>query len=75
MLFGFRNAKGDINQGFLLKHLINSLLTILSDIFLNIEDLEVPPILTTKTDAVVWSIFPEFGNKKEENNNEEPVEE
>ena len=41
--------------------------------FENLEDLEVKPILTTKTDNVVWAIFPEFGNKKPEE--AEPVEE
>ena len=34
--------------------------------FENLEDLEVKPILTTKTDTVVWTIFPDFGNKKPE---------
>ena len=41
--------------------------------FENLEDLEVKPILTTKTDNVVWAVFPEFGNKKPEE--AEPVEE
>ena len=34
--------------------------------FENLEDLEVKPILTTKTDDVVWNIFPDFGSKKSE---------
>ena len=34
--------------------------------FMNIEELEVPPILTTKNDDIIWNIFPDFGNKKEE---------
>ena len=33
---------------------------------MNIEELEVPPILTTKNDDIIWNIFPDFGNKKEE---------
>ena len=40
--------------------------------FENLEDLEVKPILTTKTDQVVWSIFPDFGAEKTET--PEPVE-
>ena len=40
--------------------------------FENLEDLEVKPILTTKTDQVVWSIFPDFGAEKTEA--PEPVE-
>ena len=42
--------------------------------FENLEDLEVKPILTTKTDNVVWAIFPDFGNKKP-GDEAEPVEE
>ena len=34
--------------------------------FENLEDLDVKPILTTKTDKVVWSIFPDFGTQKTE---------
>ena len=37
-----------------------------TDMFMNIEELEVPPILTTKNDDIIWNIFPDFGNKKEE---------
>ena len=42
------------------------------EMFQNIEELEVEPLMTTKSDAIVWNIFPEFGNKKEEEMQEDP---
>ena len=42
------------------------------EMFQNIEDLETEPLMTTKSDDIVWNIFPEFGNKKEEEMQEDP---
>ena len=30
------------------------------------EEGEVPPIMTTKTDEIIWNVFPAFGEKKVE---------
>ena len=73
-VFAYRNMKGNIDEG---KLFCKSVLFYLSStlaMFENLEDLEVKPILTTKTDNVVWTIFPDFGNKKP-GEEAEPVEE
>ena len=32
--------------------------------FLHVQEGEVPPIMTTQADEIIWNIFPEFGVKK-----------
>merc|ERR1719471_1276279 len=56
LLFAYRNLGGDIDE----------------EMFKNIEELEVEPLVTTKSDEIIWAIFPEFGNKKEEEMQEDP---
>ena len=65
-VFAYRNMKGNIDEGsyFISLSLSHSYWS--PAMFENLEDLEVKPILTTKTDNVVWTIFPDFGNKKPE---------
>ena len=68
-VFAYRNMKGNIDEGELIWKTV-SVSCLLSypppAMFENLEDLEVKPILTTKTDNVVWTIFPDFGKKKPE---------
>ena len=69
-VFAYRNMKGNIDEGkrVCLYRVDFFMISFLPPpaMFENLEDLEVKPILTTKTDNVVWAIFPEFGNKKPE---------
>ena len=67
LVFAYRNMTGDIDEG---RTSVQSTVIfhapIFTAMFENLEDLEVKPILTTKTDDVVWNIFPDFGSKKSE---------